>query len=59
MLSVLLANNAISVNAAPQLGGKSGKSGKGGGPTGLGALLGSGARPGVGCAPLEVLIGWS
>jgi hypothetical protein len=54
VLSVLLANSAIPVVAEPQ--GK-GKGKAGGGPTGLGALLGPGARPGVGCAKLEVLIG--
>jgi hypothetical protein len=60
-ISVVLAISAIGVIAEPQLG-KGGKGGKGeraGGPTGLGALLGPDARPGVGCAKLEVLIGWS
>ena len=75
MVFVLLAIHSIGVFAAPQGGegspppaGKSGGGGKtsagaksnpGGGPTGLGAILGSGARPGTGCAKLEVLIGWS
>jgi hypothetical protein len=49
--------------AGGQSGGKSPGGGGGGGssgnsgPTGLGAILGSEARPGTGCAKLEVLIG--
>lgn len=58
LLSVLLANSATNVIAAPQ--GKGRGNGKvGGGPTGLGAILGPGAAPGAGCAKLEVLIGQS
>jgi hypothetical protein len=57
-ISVVLALSAIGVIAEPQRG-KGGKGERGGGPTGLGALLGADARPGVGCAKLEVLIGWS
>ena len=57
-ISVVLAISAIGVIAEPQLG-KGGKGERAGGPTGLGALLGPDARPGVGCAKLEVLIGWS
>jgi hypothetical protein len=57
-ISVVLAISAIGVIAEPQLG-KGGKGERAGGPTGLGALLGPDARPGGGCARLEVLIGWS
>ena len=39
-------------------GGKTG-CGKNSGPTGLGSILGSDARPSTGCTKLEVLIGWS
>jgi len=63
-VSVLLATTGVGVFAIPQTsgkppggGGKSGGAASGnGGPTGLGALLGSDARPGTGCAKLEVLV---
>jgi hypothetical protein len=58
ILSILLACSASSVIAAPQGKGR-GNAKSGGGPTGLGALLGPGAGPGAGCAKLEVLIGES
>jgi hypothetical protein len=49
--------SAKGAGSAKSGGASSAKSGSG--PTGLGAILGPGARPGSGCAKLEVLIGQS